>query len=133
MSERARRTLALCAVTVAVSAAVASAAPTLLVPRYPPGVFGVLVGLKLFFSTATLTSLCALLVTHARLYRDVPTPFARGLLLFTLAFLLYAATSNPLLPLLFGFGPPDPIGAFTFLPDLFACLAALTLYHQSAT
>ncbi|GAA0313099.1 hypothetical protein [Halarchaeum salinum] len=128
-----RRTAALFVVATAIAAGVVFALPAFLIPFYPPGVFGVLVRLKLFFATLAVVLLAALVVVYARLYRDVPTGFTRGLLLFTVALLLYAATANPLVPLLLGFGPFQPIGPFTFLPELFACVAALVLYYQSNT
>ncbi|MBP2252094.1 putative RDD family membrane protein YckC [Halarchaeum solikamskense] len=128
-----RRTAALLAVALAVAAVVVLAVPRLAVPFYPPGVFGVLVRLKVFFATLAVALLAALFVTYVRLYREVPTGFSRGLVLFTAALLLYAATTNPLVPLLLGFGLFHPIGPFTFLPEVFACVAALVLYYQSNT
>ncbi|GAD51506.1 hypothetical protein MBEHAL_0266 [Halarchaeum acidiphilum MH1-52-1] len=128
-----RRTAALLVVAVAVAAGVVVALPGLLMPFYPPGVFGVLVRAKVFFATLVVVLLAALFVTYARLYRELPTRFTRGLLLFTAALLLYAATANPVLPLLLGFGRPRPIGPFTFLPEAFTCVAVLVLYYQSNT
>jgi len=125
-----RRTAAVAAVAFAAATAAVAVAATW-APLFSSGLLGVLVGLKFFFSTATFVLLCGLLATYGRVYRAVPTAFSRALVLFTVALLLYAVTSNPLLPLVFGFGAPRPVGPFTFLPDLFASVAVLTLTHQS--
>lgn len=92
------------------------------------------VRLKLFVSTFTVVVLVALLANYVGVYRELPNPFTRSLLLFTLALLLYALSSSPLVWLvlgireaLFGLG----IGLFAFLPDLFAAVAVTLLLHQS--
>ena len=93
------------------------------------------VRLKLFVSTYTVVTLLALVATYVSLYRDLPNPFTRSLLLFSVALLLYALSSSPLVWLvvgfrqaLFGLG----IGLFAFLPDLFAAVAVTLLLYQSS-
>lgn len=92
------------------------------------------VRLKLFVSTYTVVVLLALLGNYAGIYRELPNPFTRSLLLFAVALLLYALSSSPLVWLvvglrrgLLGLG----IGWFAFLPDLFAAVAVTLLLHQS--
>ena len=93
------------------------------------------VRLKLFVSTYTVVTLLALVATYVSLYRDLPNPFTRSLLLFSVALLLYALSSSPLVWLvvgfrraLFGLG----IGLFAFLPDVFAAVAVTLLLYQSS-
>lgn len=64
----------------------------------------------------------------------LPNPFTRSLLLFSVALLLYALASNPLVWILLGFRRGLlglGIGGFAFLPDLFAAVAVTVLLHQS--
>lgn len=89
-----------------------------------------LIQLKLFFSTVAVLLLIVLFIVYLKMYRSLPTQFTLTLLLFVAALILYAVTSNPLLPILFGF-PVREIGPFTFLPELFASLAVAILLHQS--
>lgn len=93
--------------------------------------FAAYLRVDLFVSTVTLVLLCSLLVTYARIYADIPNPFTLGLLLFTIALLLFACTSYPVFPLLFG--RPEPLGGdpFTILPNLFASAAVAILRYQS--
>lgn len=97
---------------------------------FPGPRFTALVGIKLFFSTFTVLLLAVLFVNYAQIYRSMPNPFARSLLVTTVLLGFYALASNPLLPVAFGF-PVVDVGPFTYLPDLFASLAVITLLHQS--
>ncbi|SFR51990.1 hypothetical protein [Halogeometricum limi] len=90
-----------------------------------------LLRVKLFVSTFNVALLVALAYNYVRVYRDLPNPFTMSLVVFTLALLLYALTSNPLAAVLFGFRPTVSIGPFTFLPDLFAAVAVVVLLYQS--
>lgn len=93
-----------------------------------------LLSLKLFFSTFTASVLVVLAAEYAGIYRELPTPFTRSLLLFSLALLLYALASNPLVWLVLGLRHAFlglGIGPFAFLPDLFAGVAVVLLLHQS--
>ncbi|WP_240137712.1 hypothetical protein [Salinigranum salinum] len=85
---------------------------------------------KLIVTTFTVVLLLALAGTYASLYRDLPNPFTLSLVVFCVALLLYALTSNPVVVLILGFRP-TPFGPFTFLPDLFAALATVVLLYQS--
>lgn len=87
--------------------------------------------IKLFVTTLTGIVLLALLWNYATVYRDMPNRFTLSLLLFTVALLLYAVSSNPLLPLLLGFSHGATLGPFVFLPDIFASVAAIVLLYQS--
>jgi hypothetical protein len=89
-----------------------------------------LVRVKLFVSTFNAVVLVVLVATYAGVYRDLPNRFTRSLVLFSLALLLYALSSNPLVWVVFGFRTGG-IGPFTFLPDLFAAVAVVVLLHQS--
>jgi hypothetical protein len=92
------------------------------------------VSVKLFVSTFTVVVLLALVANYVVVYRDLPNPFTRSLLLFSVALLLYALASNPLVWILLGFRRGLlglGIGGFAFLPDLFAAVAVTVLLHQS--
>jgi hypothetical protein len=85
-----------------------------------------LLSAKLFVSTFNVVVLVAI-------YRDIPNQFTLSLLLFCLALLLYALTSNPLVHVYLGFRGGVQLGLFTFLPDLFAGVAVVALLYQSYT
>ena len=87
--------------------------------------------LKLFVSTFTIVVVGALVWSYVNVYRELPNPFTGGLLVVTLALLFYALSSNPLVHVLLGFRPGVGLGPFTYLPDLFAALAAIVLLYQS--
>lgn len=135
-TQRARRRTLLTAATAAVVAlAVAALAPRYVFrfpfPPHSDSAFDALLQVKLFFSTFTVVLLLVLLATYIRIYRDLPNNFTLSLLLFTVALTLYAITSNPLLPILFGFDHPPAVGPFTFLPDAFTSVAVVILLYQS--
>ena len=85
---------------------------------------------KLVVTTFTVVLLLVLAGTYASLYRELPNPFTLSLVVFCVALLLYALTSNPVVLLVLGFRPA-PLGLFTFLPDLFAAIATVVLLYQS--
>ncbi|ELZ90421.1 hypothetical protein [Haloferax sulfurifontis] len=129
-----RRTAGYTAVAVAASLGVVfslpeAGLPMFFDPRTP--LFGALVQTKLFFSTFTTLLLLVLLATYGRVYREFPNRFTLSLILFTVALLLHAVTSNPFLPLLLGFGRGVELGPFTYLPDLFTSVAVVILLYQS--
>lgn len=95
------------------------------------GQLAFLLSAKLFVSTFNVVVLVALVATYVSIYRDIPNQFTLSLLLFCLALLLYALTSNPLLHVFFGFRGGVQLGLFTFLPDLFAAAAVVALLYQS--
>jgi hypothetical protein len=76
----------------------------------------------------------ALVANYVSLYRELPNQFTGSLLVFTVALLLYALSSNPLVWVLVrraGAPLAVNIGGFVFLPDLFAAIAVVVLYYQS--
>lgn len=100
-------------------------------PHTPPvGIENVL-RIKLFVTTLNVVVLLALLWNYIAVYRDLPNRFTLSLLLITVALLLYAISSNPLLPLLLGFRHGTTLGPFVFIPDVFASIAAVVLLYQS--
>ena len=104
-------------------------------PGMGPGMMGpeaaVYVQIRLFVSTFNVLVILALTASYLRLYRDLPTRFTGSLLLFSVALLLYALAASPAVQLLFGFRAGTGLGPFTFLPDLFASVAAVVLLYQS--
>ncbi len=86
---------------------------------------------KLFVSTFNVGVLFALVATYAAIYRDIPNRFTLSLILFSVALLLYAFTSNPVVQVFAGVRPTLQLGVFTFLPDLFAGVAVVALLYQS--
>lgn len=122
-------TLALAAVVGAV--AVAATAALGLAPR--GGRFAgnaALVQAKAFVTTFNAVALLALGRNYLAVYRDVPAPFTRSLLLFAGALSCYALTANPLVHFAFGVVGTG-LGPFAVLPDAFAVVAVVALLHQS--
>lgn len=99
----------------------------------PPLSIETIVRTKLFISTFNTVVLLALLSNYISVYRDIPNRFTLTLLLFTVALLLYAISSSPLLPLILGFDLGTALGPFVFLPDAFASIAIVVLLYQSYT
>jgi hypothetical protein len=97
----------------------------------PPVSIETVVRVKLFVTTLNVVMLLALLWNYVAVYRDLPNRFTLSLLLFTVALLLYAVSSNPLLPLLLGFRHGTTLGPFVFMPDVFASIAVVVLLYQS--
>lgn len=106
-------------------------------PRPPggaPNVFLVtLIRVKLFVTTLNVVMLLALTASYVLLYRDLPNQYTRSLVALSFALLLYALSSHPFVPFLFGFPPKPDLGLFVFLPDLFVSAAIIVLYYQSQT
>jgi hypothetical protein len=126
-----RRTAALVAVSLAGAVFVTALVTSLLEPRLVGRpLVAVVLRVKLFVTTFNVVMLSALAATYASVYRDIPNPFTLSLVVFTLALLLYALTSNPVVPVVLGFRPAA-FGPFTFLPDLFAAVAVVVLFYQS--
>jgi hypothetical protein len=92
-----------------------------------------LIRMEVFFTTLNLVLLLTLAVIYVRLYRDLPNKYTASLLVLSLALLLYAFTSNPLIHDVLGFRPRPNIGPFVFLPDLFVGVAIVILLYQSQT
>ncbi|MBD3171630.1 hypothetical protein GF326_04095 [Candidatus Bathyarchaeota archaeon] len=65
-----------------------------------------------------------------KVYSDTGLEFSLGLLIFSIALLLYALTSNPLLIGVAGYRASG-LGPFAMLPDFFTCIASFTLIYIS--
>jgi hypothetical protein len=101
--------------------------------RELPAEIVLLIRSELFFTTLNLLLLLALTGIYTKLYRDLPNKYTVSLLVLSLALVLYAFTSNPVVHFLFGLRPRPNIGAFVFIPDLFVGLAIVVLLYQSQT
>lgn len=125
---------------VTVAAAVAGLVATLSIGWFPlpphgppPELLLLIVRIQLFVTTFNLVMLLALLGLYVSLYRDLPNKYTRSLILLSLALLLYAVTSNPLVHLLFGYRGPPTSGPFVFVPHAFVGFAIIVLFYQSQT
>ena len=88
-----------------------------------------------YTSKAVLASVNAfLLITlstiYFKVYSDTGLDFSLGLVVFSVALLLYSLTSNPLLVSVMGYRGSG-LGPFAMLPDLFTCIASFTLLKIS--
>ncbi len=92
-----------------------------------------IIRVKIFFTTFNSVFLAVLVADYARLYRDLPNKYTVSLLILGISLLLFALTAHPVVHVLFGFVPRVSVGPFTFLPDLFVSMAAITLFYQSQT
>lgn len=111
---------------------VTSSVPTPITPTHePPIALETAVRIKLFVTTFNAVVILSLLWNYGMIYRDIPNRFTLSLAVVTLALLFYAVMSNPLLPMLLGFMQGTTLGPFTFLPDIFASIAATILLYQS--
>lgn len=130
--------------TTAVLTALAAAAALALTAAVPVPVHGPpwrdvptrivhLIRLETFFTSFNFLLVLGLTAIYAALYRELPNKYTVSLLLLSLALLLYAFTSNPIVHLLVGFRPRPNIGAFVFVPDLFVSIAVVVLLYQSQT
>lgn len=97
----------------------------------PPVGIETVIQAKLFVTTLNGIVLFVILWNYIRVYQDLPNRFTMSLLIFTVALLLYAMASNPLLPILLGFQHASTLGPFLFLPDVFASVAVIVLLYQS--
>lgn len=104
---------------------------TSMMPHGPMGGIETMVLVKLFVATLNVVLLLVLLWNYANIYRELPNRFTLSLLIVTVALLLYALSSNPLVPLVMGFQHGAMLGPFTFLPDVFATVAIVILLYQS--
>jgi len=74
--------------------------------------------------------LVALSSIYLRVYRETGLEFSLGLVIFSVALLLYSLASNPLLVSVAGYRGSG-LGPFAMLPDLFTCIASFTLLYIS--
>ena len=102
-------------------------------PREPPpwrDLVLYLWGAKTVLASVNAALLTYLLVVYIGIYRKTGSEFSLGLVIFSIALLLYALTSNPLLHGIAGFRGSG-LGPFTMLPDLFTCIASAILLYLS--
>ena len=81
---------------------------------------------KGILSTVNLVLLVLLLIIYFGVYSDTRSEFALGIIVFALAMMMYAITSNPWLQSGFGFRGSG-LGPFAFFPDLFTLIALVIL------
>ena len=98
--------------------------------RGGPADSGVYYTLKSILSTLNIVLLSILLVVYASTYSQARSEFLVGLIIFDVAMLLYALTSNPLIYGGFGFHGAG-LGPFAMLPDLFSLVAVSVLLVQA--
>lgn len=84
---------------------------------------------------AVLSSINAFLLIilssiYWKIYRDTSLQFSLGLVIFSIALLMYSLVSNPLLVSVAGYRASG-LGPFAMLPDLFTCIASFTLLYIS--
>jgi hypothetical protein len=103
-------------------------------PMYPdrplPGDLEIYYTAKTVISSVNTVLLLILLAIYLELYGKVKSEFTLGLIIYNLALLLYALTSNPLLHGRFGF-TGFGLGPFAMLPDLFTLIASSVLLYLS--
>lgn len=93
--------------------------------------FELFLNIKVFVSTLNIVLLVVLLWNYLSIYREIPNKFTLSLMIFSLALLLYALSSNPLMAQIMGFKHGVGLGPFTFLPDIFAAAAVVILLYMS--
>ena len=86
--------------------------------------------IKMIFTSLTSILLIGLIVVHVRVYRETGTRFSLGLVIFSIALILYTLASNPMLHRLVGFRRLG-LGPLLMLPDLFMVVAAAILLYLS--
>ena len=74
--------------------------------------------------------LIALTYIYLKVYNDTGLDFSLGLVIFSVALLLYSLSSNPLLVSVMGYRGSG-LGPFAMLPDLFTFIASFTLLKIS--
>jgi len=85
---------------------------------------------KSILATVNSILLVVLLIVYVSIYSGTRAEFLLGLIIFDIAMLLYAITSNPLVTAGFGFRGAG-LGPFAMLPDLFSLVAVLVLLWQA--
>ncbi|MBS7630907.1 hypothetical protein KEJ47_04945 [Candidatus Bathyarchaeota archaeon] len=85
---------------------------------------------KMIITTVNLILLLLVFIIYIRIYNNTGSKFSLGLVFFTIALILYAVTSNPILHVLTGFRGVG-LGPFTMLPDLFTLIASAILLYLS--
>jgi len=99
-------------------------------PHYLRDILDTYILSKTIITTANLTLLLVVLITYIRIYHSTRSKFSLGLIFLTIALILYAITSNPIIQLLTGFRGSG-LGPFTMLPDFFTLIASAILLYLS--
>ena len=86
--------------------------------------------LKAVLASVNAFLLVSISVIYLKVYNETGLEFSLGLVIFSVALLFYALTSNPLLVRFAGF-MGSGLGPFAMLPDLFTCIASITLLYLS--
>lgn len=97
-------------------------------PAHPLLMYFILV--KTILSSLNFILLLILLVVYLGLYRKTASQFSFGLVIFSLALLLYSLTSNPIIHRLAGFRGSG-LGPFTMIPEIFTFIASVILLYLS--
>ena len=84
--------------------------------------------LKAVLASVNAFLLVSISVIYLKVYNETGLEFSLGLVIFSVALLFYALTSNPLLVRYAGF-MGSGLGPFAMLPDLFTCIASITLLY----
>jgi len=95
-----------------------------------PGDLEIYYTFKAVLASVNAFLLVNLVVIYLKVYNETGLEFSLGLVIFSAALLLYAITSNPLLVRFAGF-MGSGLGPFAMLPDLFTCLASITLLYMT--
>jgi len=140
MNKNMRTWLILVTLVVVAILAALWATSTVWFPRFPwerrsppnniPGDLELFYTAKTVVSTINVTLLVFLLLTYVNIYRKTRSEFTIGLVIFSMAFLLNALASNPLVTWAFGFRGFG-LGPFAMLPDLFTLGALAVLLYLS--
>jgi hypothetical protein len=94
------------------------------------GDFEVYYSIKAVLANVNAFLLVSLSVIYVWVYRETGLEFSLGMVVFSVALLFYALVSNPLLVRYAGF-IGSGLGSFAMLPDLFTCIASITLLYIS--
>lgn len=86
---------------------------------------------RVFFTSANIVLLSALSINYYKLYKQMGTDMGRSLTIFSLALLMYATASSPLIHTLFGIRGGLALGVFAYLPDLFVTIASGVILYET--
>ena len=86
--------------------------------------------IKTIITSINLVLLLSVFIIYIRIYSNTGSKFSLGLIFFTIALMLKALTSNPILHAIIGFRISG-LGPFTILPDLFTLVASAILLYLS--
>ena len=107
---------------------------TLGMNEFGRGLRGQLLLQNFLIPTILITSISTLLLiylinNYVAVYLKTKSEFSIGLLIFSIALLVQALTTNPLIKILFAF--KGPMGVFDLIPNIFTLIAVLVLVYLS--